>query len=195
MINGYILQSYVPETLVINVASCVCYIIPVTFFCSAGNPYPYQPTQYVPPRYIRNPPPPGESAVAPYQDTYPGYGPERQYPGPHSGPPFSTVSPHPYPPPSHYDGRRHGPYPGPPPPPQSFAPPRDDLVRMSPVPLDVPPAPLPPATAGVAGSLYHPDSSSRDRYPPDGYYPPAPHPGQMRSHVRVSDRDSCYLYN
>lgn len=151
---------------------------------SAGNPYPYQPSQYVPPRYIRNPPPPGESAVAPYQDPYPGYGPERQYPGPPSGPPFSAVNPHPYPLPSHYDSRRHGPYAGPPPPPQSFAPQRDELVRMSPVPLDVPPAAMPPPTAGTAGSLYHPDSSSRERYPPEGYYPPAPHPGQIRSHVR-----------
>uniref|UniRef100_A0A3B1ITD9 RING-type E3 ubiquitin transferase n=1 Tax=Astyanax mexicanus TaxID=7994 RepID=A0A3B1ITD9_ASTMX len=151
---------------------------------SQRNPYPYQPSQYVPPRYIRNPPPPGESAVAPYQDPYPGYGPERQYPGPPSGPPFSAVNPHPYPLPSHYDSRRHGPYAGPPPPPQSFAPPRDELVRMSPVPLDVPPAAMPPPTAGTAGSLYHPDSSSRERYPPEGYYPPAPHPGQMRSHVR-----------
>ncbi len=100
-------------------------------FCFlAGNPYPYQPPQYVPPRYIRNPPPPGEP---PYPEPYPGYGPDRQYPSQHSGPPFSA---HTYAPPSHYS-RRHGHYPAPPPP---FAQPRDDLVRMSPVPLDVPPA-------------------------------------------------------
>ncbi|XP_051557506.1 roquin-1 isoform X2 [Myxocyprinus asiaticus] len=142
----------------------------------AGNPYPYQPPQYVPPRYIRNPPPPGESAVSPYPEPYPGYGPERQYQSHHSGPPFSA---HPYAPPSHYS-RRHGHYPPPP-----FAPSRDDLVRMSPVPLDVPPAPMHPPPAGSSGSLYHPQENlSRDRYPPDGYYPPGPHPSQMRSHIR-----------
>lgn len=145
-----------------------------------GNPYPYQPPQYVSPRYIRNPPPPGESAVPPYPEPYPGYGPERQYQSHHSGPSFSA---HPYAPPSHYS-RRHGHYPAPPP---QFGPPRDDLVRMSPVPLDVPPASMPPPPAGAAGSLYHPqESSSRDRYPQDGYYSTGPHPSQMRSHMRVS---------
>ncbi|XP_065125243.1 roquin-1 [Paramisgurnus dabryanus] len=144
----------------------------------AGNPYPYQPPQYVSPRYIRNPPPPGESAVSPYPEPYPGYGPERPYQSHHSGPPFSA---HPYAPPSHYS-RRHGHYPAPPP---QFAPPRDDLVRMSPVPLDVPPASMPPPQAGAAGSLYHSqESSSRDRYPQEGYYPTGPHPSQMRSHMR-----------
>lgn len=143
----------------------------------SGNPYPYQP-QYVSPRYIRNPPPPGESAVPPYTEPYQGYGPESQYQGHHSGPPFSA---HTYGPPPHYS-RRHGHYPTPPPP---FAPPRDDLVRMSPVPLDVPPSAMPPPPSGAAGSLYHPqETSSRDRYPPDGYYPAGPH--QMRSHLRVS---------
>ncbi|XP_051722730.1 roquin-1 isoform X4 [Ctenopharyngodon idella] len=144
----------------------------------AGNPYPYQPPQYVPPRYIRNPPPPGESAVPPYTEPYPGYGPESQYQGHHPGPPFSA---HTYAPPPHYS-RRHGHYPTPPPP---FAPPRDDLVRMSPVPLDVPPTAMPPPPAGAAGSLYHPqETSSRDRYPSDGYYPAGPHHSQMRSHIR-----------
>ncbi|XP_056599326.1 roquin-1 [Triplophysa dalaica] len=144
----------------------------------AGNPYSYQPPQYVSPRYIRNPPPPGESTVSPYPEPYPGYGPERQYQNHHSGPPFSA---HPYAPPSHYS-RRHGHYPAPPLP---FAPTRDDLVRMSPNPLDVPPAPMPPPPTGAGGSLYHPqESSSRDRYPPDGYYPAGPHPSQMRSHLR-----------
>ncbi|XP_076829796.1 roquin-1 [Brachyhypopomus gauderio] len=149
---------------------------------STGNPYPYQPTQYVPPRYIRNHAGPGESGVAPYQDPYSCYGPERQYTGPHAGPPFSAMSPHPYPPPSHYDGRRHGPYAGPPPNPQSFAPPREELVRMSPVPLDVPPTPLPPPVAGGARSVYHPESVTRERYPPEGYYPHAQHPAPIRSH-------------
>ncbi|XP_017327868.1 roquin-1 isoform X1 [Ictalurus punctatus] len=146
---------------------------------SAGTPYPYQPTQYVPPRYIRNP---LSSGDAPYQDPYSAYGPDRQYPPPHhSGPPFSGVSTHPYPPPSHYDTRRHGPYaaPPPPPPPQPFGPPRDELVRMSPVSLDAPPTP------GAPSSLYHAEVASRERYPPEGYYhPPAPHPGQIRSHIR-----------
>ncbi|KAK1786727.1 hypothetical protein P4O66_017116 [Electrophorus voltai] len=151
---------------------------------STGNPYPYQATQYVPPRYIRNPAAPGDSAVASYQDPYPGYGPERHYAGPHTGPPFSAMSPHPYPPPSHYDGRRPGPYAGPPPTPQPFAPPRDDLVRMSPVPLDAPPAALPPTAAGAASSMYHSESATRERYPPEGYYPHTPHPGPIRSQVR-----------
>ncbi|XP_009295592.1 roquin-1 isoform X3 [Danio rerio] len=141
----------------------------------AGNPYAYQPPQYVSHRYIRNPPPPGESAVPPYPEPYPGYGPESQYQSHHSSPSFST---HTYAPPSHYS-RRH--YPAPPPP---FAPPRDDLVRMSPVPLDLPPAAMPPP-AGAAGSLYHTqETSSRDRYAPDGYYPAGPHHSQMRSHIR-----------
>ncbi|XP_016377139.1 roquin-1-like [Sinocyclocheilus rhinocerous] len=143
-----------------------------------GNPYPYQPPQYVSPRYIRNPPPPGEP---PYPESYPGYGPDRQYPSHHSGPPFSA---HTYAQPSHYS-RRHGHYPAPPPP---FAPTRDDLVRMSPVPLDVPPAAMPPPPAGPAGSLYHSqEPSSRDRYPPDGYYTAGPHSSQMRSHIGQSN--------
>ncbi|XP_062849006.1 roquin-1 isoform X3 [Trichomycterus rosablanca] len=139
----------------------------------AGTPYPYQPPQYVPPRYIRNPLPPGD---APYQDPYPTYGPERHYPPSHH-----SFLGHPYPPPSHYDSRRHGPYPAPPPPPhtQPFGPSRDDLVRMSPGPLDVP-----PATPAVPGSLYHSEATSRERYPPEGYYLPTPHPGQIRSHIR-----------
>uniref|UniRef100_A0A673JUC7 RING-type E3 ubiquitin transferase n=1 Tax=Sinocyclocheilus rhinocerous TaxID=307959 RepID=A0A673JUC7_9TELE len=153
----------------------VIMLITLGFF--SGNPYPYQPPQYVSPRYIRNPPPPGEP---PYPESYPGYGPDRQYPSHHSGPPFSA---HTYAQPSHYS-RRHGHYPAPPPP---FAPTRDDLVRMSPVPLDVPPAAMPPPPAGPAGSLYHSqEPSSRDRYPPDGYYTAGPHSSQMRSHIGVS---------
>uniref|UniRef100_A0A8C1PN87 RING-type E3 ubiquitin transferase n=1 Tax=Cyprinus carpio TaxID=7962 RepID=A0A8C1PN87_CYPCA len=118
-----------------------------------------------------------DSWMPPYPEPYPGYVPDRQYPSHHSGPPFSA---HTYAPASHYS-RRHGHYHVPPP---QFAPPRDDLVRMSPVPLDVPPAAMPPPPAGAAGSLYHPqEASSRDRYPQDGYYPPGPHPSQMRSHI------------
>ncbi|XP_071781210.2 roquin-1 isoform X1 [Centroberyx gerrardi] len=137
--------------------------------------YPYQqPPQYVA-GYIRNPPPPSESAGPPYQDPYPSYGPtERTYQPPHSGPPFSYL------PPPHYDTRgRHGPYPGPPPPPQPYPSQRDDLVRMSPAPLDVP-----PPSAGQGGSLYHPEPTARDRYPPDGYYPPGAQPPPMRAYAR-----------
>uniref|UniRef100_A0A665TP13 RING-type E3 ubiquitin transferase n=1 Tax=Echeneis naucrates TaxID=173247 RepID=A0A665TP13_ECHNA len=120
--------------------------------------YPYQqPPQYVPRDYIRNAPPPNESAP-PYQDSYPSYGPpERPYQAPHSGPTFS------YPHPSHYDRGRHGTYT--PPPPQPYPSQRDTLVRMSPAPLDVP-----PPSAAQANSLYHQEPSARDRYPPDGYY-------------------------
>uniref|UniRef100_A0A673B5M2 RING-type E3 ubiquitin transferase n=1 Tax=Sphaeramia orbicularis TaxID=375764 RepID=A0A673B5M2_9TELE len=137
--------------------------------------YPYQqPPQYLPRDYIRNPQPPSESAGPPYQDPYPGYGPpERPYQAPHSGPPFS------YPHPPHYDRGRHATYTGPPPPPQPYPPQRDGLVRMSPAPLDVP-----PQSAGQANSLYHPEPNSRDRYPPDGYYPPGAQPPPMRAYVR-----------
>ncbi|KAK6302509.1 hypothetical protein J4Q44_G00268640 [Coregonus suidteri] len=130
--------------------------------------YPYQqPPQYSTQRYIRNPPPPGEPAGPAYQDPYPGYGPpERPYPAPHSAPPFS------YPP--HYDTRgRHDPYPGPPPPPQPYSSQRDDMVRMSPAPLDVPP-----------NHPYHQEQAARERYPPEGYYPTGAQPQSMRSYVR-----------
>ncbi|XP_054479702.1 roquin-1 isoform X3 [Anoplopoma fimbria] len=132
--------------------------------------YPYQqPPQYVPRDYMRNPPPPSESGP-PYQDPYPGYGPpERTYQAPHSGPPFS------YPHPPHHDRGRHGTYNGPPPPPQPYPSQRDGLVRMSPD--------MPPPSAGPANSLYH-EPSSRDRYPPDGYYTPGAQPPPMRTYVR-----------
>uniref|UniRef100_A0A8C9VIE1 RING-type E3 ubiquitin transferase n=1 Tax=Scleropages formosus TaxID=113540 RepID=A0A8C9VIE1_SCLFO len=114
-----------------------------------------------------------DTSVPPYQDTYPGYGPDRPYPSAPSAPAFSAVTQHVYPP--HYDGRRHGPYGGPP---QPF-PPRDELVRMSPVPVDLAPQAPPP----LAGSQYHPESS-RERYPPESYCPAGPHPGQMRPYLR-----------
>ncbi|XP_034468938.1 roquin-1b isoform X1 [Hippoglossus hippoglossus] len=136
--------------------------------------YPYQqPPQYVPRDYIRNPPPPSESGP-PYQDPYPGYGPpERPYQAPHSGQNFS------YPHPPQYDRGRHGHYPGPPPPPQPYPSQRDNLIRMSPAPHDVP-----PPSAGQAGSLYHQEPTARDRYPPDGYYPPGAQAPPMRAYVR-----------
>ncbi|XP_061093400.1 roquin-1a isoform X2 [Conger conger] len=149
----------------------------------AGNPYPYQSSQYVQ-RYIRNAPPPSEPGMPPYQDPYPGpYAPERPYPAPQSGPPFSAMTQHVYPP--HYDNRRHSPYAGPPP--QPFAP-RDEPVRMSPVPVDVPPPPPPPA----AGSPYL-SESSRDRYPPEAYYPVGPHHNQMRPYARDPSRSQHSL--
>uniref|UniRef100_A0A8C7UZZ7 RING-type E3 ubiquitin transferase n=1 Tax=Oncorhynchus mykiss TaxID=8022 RepID=A0A8C7UZZ7_ONCMY len=80
--------------------------------------YPYQqPPQYSTQRYIRNLPTPSEPAGPPYQDPYPGYGPpERPYPAPHSGTPYSYLP--------HYDTRgRHGPYPGP----QPYPSQRDDM--------------------------------------------------------------------
>ncbi|KAM4551463.1 roquin-1 isoform 1-T1 [Odontesthes bonariensis] len=127
--------------------------------------YPYQQPQYVPRDYIRNPPPSSESGPP-----YPGYGPpERTYQGPHSGPQFS------YPHPPYYDKDRHG---GPPPPPQPYPSQRDDLFRMSPAPLDV------SSSAGQTNSLYHQEPSARDRYPPDGYYPPSTQPPHMRTYVR-----------
>lgn len=138
--------------------------------------YPYQqPPPYVARTYIRNPPPPSEPAGPAYQDPYPGYGPpDRPYQAPHSGPPFS------YPPPPHYDSRgRHGPYTTPPPPPQPYPSQRDDLVRIGPAPLDVP-----PPSAGQSGSLYHPEHNARERYPPEGYYPPTAQPPPMRAYPR-----------
>ncbi|CAL8370125.1 unnamed protein product [Boreogadus saida] len=143
-----------------------------------GYPYQQPPPQYVHRNYIRNAPPPPDSAGAPYQDPYPGYGPpERPYQAPHSGPPFS------YPPP-HYDNRgRHGSYQAPPPPPQPYPSQRDDMVRMSPAPMDGP-----PPSGGPGGSLYHQEPGPRERYPSEGYYPPANPPPPMR----VYPRDPSY---
>uniref|UniRef100_A0A3Q1JTE1 RING-type E3 ubiquitin transferase n=1 Tax=Anabas testudineus TaxID=64144 RepID=A0A3Q1JTE1_ANATE len=134
--------------------------------------YPYQ-HPYVPRDYIRNPQVPSDSGP-PYQDPYPGYGPpERSYQAPHSGQTFS------YPHPPHYDRGRHGAYSGPPPPPQPYASQRDSLVRMSPAPLDVA-----PPSAGQPNPLYHQEPTARDRYPPDGYYPPGAQAPPMRGYAR-----------
>uniref|UniRef100_A0AAV2JPT8 Uncharacterized protein n=1 Tax=Knipowitschia caucasica TaxID=637954 RepID=A0AAV2JPT8_KNICA len=133
-----------------------------------GYHYQQQP-QYVTRDYVRNPPP-SEAGGPPYQDPYPGYGPpERSYQASHSGPPFS------YPHPQHFDRGRHGNYNGPP---QPYPPQREGLVRMSPAPLDVPPQ------SGQASSMYHQEPNSRDRYPPDAYYPPGTQPPSMRPYVR-----------
>ncbi|XP_015194778.1 roquin-1a isoform X1 [Lepisosteus oculatus] len=121
-----------------------------------GNPYTYQPPQYVQPRYVQ----PGQSEPGmPYQDPYP-YVPERQYPSPPAQYPAQPVYQ------THYDSRR--PYAST----QSYQ--RDDMVRHSPVPVDMPPP--------AAGSPYLTDS--RERYLPEGYCPVGPHPGQMRSYPR-----------
>ncbi|KAM4727589.1 roquin-1 isoform 2-T2 [Anableps anableps] len=140
---------------------------------SPGYPY-QQPTQYVR-EYIRNPPPPSESGP-PYHDPYSGYSaPDRPYPSQHAGPPF------PYSHPSHYDRGHHGAYGAPPPPPQPYPSQRDPLVKMNPAPLDVP-----PPSAGQANSLYHQEPTGRDRYAPDGYYPPGSQPPPMRTYIRGS---------
>lgn len=136
--------------------------------------YAYQ-HPYVPRDYMRNPPAPSESGP-PYQDPYPGYGPpERPYQAPHSGQNFSYHHP------PHYERGRHGTYSGPPPPPQPYASQRDSLVRMSPAPLDVA-----PPSAGQVNPLYHQEPTARDRYPPDGYYPPGAQAPPMRGYARVS---------
>ncbi|XP_066548570.1 roquin-1 isoform X2 [Amia ocellicauda] len=140
-----------------------------------GNPYPYQPQQYVQPRYVQSS---QNEPGMPYPDTYPGpYVQDRQYPSPPAQ--YPAMTQHVYPP--HYDGRR--PYA----PQQSFT--REDMVRMSPVPVDVPPT--------ASGTPYLPDS--RERYPPEAYCPVGPHPTQMRtysreSYSRVSQPSLDYLH-
>uniref|UniRef100_A0A8C7LFX8 RING-type E3 ubiquitin transferase n=1 Tax=Oncorhynchus kisutch TaxID=8019 RepID=A0A8C7LFX8_ONCKI len=136
---------------------------------SQYEPSQYPQGEYSTQRYIRNLPTPSEPAGLPYQDPYPGYGPpERPYPAPHSGTPYSYLP--------HYDTRgRHGPYPGPLPYPSQ----RDDMVRMSPAPLDMPP-----------NHHYQQEQAARERYPPEGYYPTGAQPQSMRSNVREQYRRS-----
>ncbi|XP_041847839.1 roquin-1 isoform X4 [Melanotaenia boesemani] len=141
---------------------------PLSDMCYETRPPPA--SQYEPPQYPTGYP----YQQPPYPDPYPGYGPpERPYQPPHSGPPFSYHHP------SQYDRGRHATHGIPPPPPQAYPSPRDDLVRMSPAPLDVP-----PPSAGRPNSLYHQELSARDRYPPDGYYPQSAQPPPMRTYVR-----------
>ncbi|XP_024118191.1 roquin-1 isoform X3 [Oryzias melastigma] len=146
--------------------------------------YPYQPSpQYVHGEFMRNPPPPSESGL-PYQDPYANYNhQEHNYQAPHSSQHF----PYPHPP---YDRNPPGSYSRPPQPPQPYPSQRDDHVRIqSPVPLDVP-----PPAAGQAGSLYHQETSARDRYPPDGYYAPGAQPPSMRPFVKQSQPSLDYLH-
>lgn len=60
---------------------------------------------------------------------------------------------------------------------------------MSPAPLD-----MPPPSVGQANSLYHQEPSSRDRYPPDGYYTQGAQPPPMRGYVRVSLSGSLFFW-
>uniref|UniRef100_A0A8C5R7C6 RING-type E3 ubiquitin transferase n=1 Tax=Leptobrachium leishanense TaxID=445787 RepID=A0A8C5R7C6_9ANUR len=135
----------------------------------SGPPFdaaPYPQNVYYPPqsvsRFIRPPSSAPEPAPT-YLDHYAPYLPERvvntQYGAPtQQYPPMSQPM---YPP--HYDGRRVYPPAG-----QSYQ--REDLVRASPVPLDMPPTPVSP---------YVPEG--RERYQAvESYYPVSPHPGQIR---------------
>uniref|UniRef100_A0A803WFJ8 RING-type E3 ubiquitin transferase n=1 Tax=Ficedula albicollis TaxID=59894 RepID=A0A803WFJ8_FICAL len=119
----------------------------------------YYPTQSMS-RFVR-PPPSAAEAGAPYLEHYGPYLPERvvspQYPQPQGYPALAQPI---YPP--HYDSRRVYP------PVQPYQ--RDDVVRGSPVPIDIPQAAVP---------LYVPES--RDRYQQtEAYCPVAPHLGQIR---------------
>ncbi|KAL2301665.1 hypothetical protein Nmel_011055 [Mimus melanotis] len=128
------------------------------------EPAPYQQGVYYPTqsmsRFVR-PPPSAPEPGAPYLEHYGPYLPERvvspQYPQPQG---YPTLAQPMYPP--HYDSRRVYP------PVQPYQ--RDDVVRGSPVPIDIPQAAVP---------LYVPEN--RDRYQQtEAYCPVAPHLGQIR---------------
>ncbi|XP_041335483.1 roquin-1 isoform X9 [Pyrgilauda ruficollis] len=128
------------------------------------EPAPYQQGVYYPTqsmsRFVR-PPPSAPEAGTPYLEHYGPYLPERvvspQYPQPQG---YPTLAQPMYPP--HYDGRRVYP------PVQPYQ--REDVVRGSPVPIDIPQAAVP---------LYVPEA--RDRYQQtEAYCPVAPHLGQIR---------------
>ncbi|XP_018411045.1 PREDICTED: roquin-1 isoform X2 [Nanorana parkeri] len=130
------------------------------------EPVTYQPNVYYPPqpvsRFVRPQPSAPESNPT-YLDQYPTYLQDRvvstQY-----GTPTQQYSPMNQPMyPAQYDTRRM--YASAP---QSYQ--REEMVRASPVPLEMPPN---------AGSPYVPEA--RDRYQPvEGYYPVPTHPGQIR---------------
>lgn len=128
------------------------------------EPAPYQQGVYYPTqsmsRFVR-PPPSAPEAGTPYLEHYGPYLPERvvspQYAQPQGYPALAQPM---YPP--HYDGRRVYP------PVQPYQ--REDVVRGSPVPIDIPQAAVP---------LYVPEA--RDRYQQtEAYCPVAPHLGQIR---------------
>lgn len=119
----------------------------------------YYPTQSMS-RFVR-PPPSAPEPGPPYLDHYPPYLQDRvvspQYTQPQQYPPMGQPI---YPP--HYDSRRVYP------PVQPYQ--REEMVRGSPVPIEIPPVAVPP---------YVPES--RDRYQQtEGYCPVAPHLGQIR---------------
>ncbi|XP_075689178.1 roquin-1 isoform X4 [Rhinoderma darwinii] len=129
------------------------------------EPVAYPPNVYYQPpvsRFVRPQPSATESSPT-YLDHYPSYLQDRVV-GPQYATPtqqYSPMSQPMYTP--HYDGRRV--YSSAP---QSYQ--REELVRGSPVPLDMAPA---------AGSPYVPEA--RERYQQvEGYYPVAHHPGQIR---------------
>nr|XP_030135273.3 roquin-1 isoform X10 [Taeniopygia guttata] len=128
------------------------------------EPAPYQQGVYYPTqsmsRFVR-PPPSAPEAGTPYLEHYGPYLSERvvspQYAQPQG---YPTLAQPMYPP--HYDGRRVYP------PVQPYQ--REDVVRGSPVPIDISQAAVP---------LYVPES--RDRYQQtEAYCPVAPHLGQIR---------------
>ncbi|KAG6929654.1 ring finger and CCCH-type domains 1 [Chelydra serpentina] len=132
------------------------------------EPSPYQqgvyyPTQSSPciPRFVR-PPPSAPESGGPYPDHYPPYLQDRMVNSQYS------TQPQQYPPMGqpvyqHYDSRRV--YPSA----QPYQ--REEIVRGSPVPIDVPHGATPP---------YVPES--RDRYQQiEGYYPVGPHLSQIRT--------------
>ncbi|XP_072275819.1 roquin-1 isoform X3 [Pyxicephalus adspersus] len=131
------------------------------------DPVTYPPNVYYPPqpvsRFVR-PQPSAQESTPTYLDQYPPYLQDRvvstQYGAPTQQ--YSSINQPMYPP--HYDTRRV--YASAP---QSYQ--REEIVRGSPVPLDMSPA---------AGTPYVPEA--RDRYQPvvEGYYPVAAHPGQIR---------------
>ncbi|XP_068273195.1 roquin-1 isoform X8 [Nyctibius grandis] len=128
------------------------------------EPAPYQQGVYYPTqsmsRFVR-PPPSAPEPAPPYLDHYPPYLQDRvvspQYTQPQQYPPMGQPI---YPP--HYDSRRVYP------PVQPYQ--REEIVRGSPVPIEIPQAAVP---------SYVPES--RDRYQQtEGYCPVAPHLGQIR---------------
>ncbi|PKU37187.1 roquin-1 isoform x2 [Limosa lapponica baueri] len=128
------------------------------------EPAAYQQGVYYPPqsmsRFVR-PPPSAPEPGPPYLDHYPPYLQDRvvspQYTQPQQYPPMGQPI---YPP--HYDSRRVYP------PVQPYQ--REEIVRGSPVPIEIPQAAVP---------SYVPES--RDRYQQaEGYCPVAPHLSQIR---------------
>ncbi|XP_069497200.1 roquin-1 isoform X4 [Ambystoma mexicanum] len=115
-------------------------------------------------RFVR-PPPSAPEQGTPYMDHYPPYIQDRVVNTQYGTQPqqYQTMGHPMYPP--HYDGRRVYP------PTQPYQ--RDEMVRASPVPIDMPPA----VSSYVA--------ESRERYQQvEGYYPVGPHPGQIRPYYR-----------